>query len=264
VSRDARDAAALAFDLGDQEGLNAQAVESRAKARAFLTRGEIDSTEGEKVKVRKRYRAKTLEWLMCLNNALAGTTGYNMEAWRQSPLAGPLPSPERWPTLVLNVDQGSDGYAAQWFLRYGADLCVLFLRDDSHRKWNNARLALHDAGVWGVVTLTCAALNGDHAPWEEARWFAAGREAIVTYMALTTPRECPLFCSLWRRLLRDRGQEDQMGREELEQEIWAALPEAWTRSARRWAPCAGFTTSTRWIASTHTGPPGTSEICTSA
>lgn len=66
-----------------------------------------------------------------------------------------------WDVLVLNIDQGSDGWSAQYFLRYGLCACVLVLIDPAHRSWKNSKLALQDAGLWGVVTVTIACLNGD-------------------------------------------------------------------------------------------------------
>lgn len=56
------------------------------------------------------------------------------------------------PVLTLHIDQGSDGWCAQYFLRSIGIVMVTF-PDDSHRRWNNAQTALKDRVVRASVGL---------------------------------------------------------------------------------------------------------------
>jgi hypothetical protein len=49
--------------------------------------------------------------------------------------------------MTLCIDQGSDGWAAKNFLIHKG-VCLTVLADDSHRKWNNATLALKAFTQW--------------------------------------------------------------------------------------------------------------------
>ena len=57
-----------------------------------------------------------------------------------------------WPSLTLQIDQGSDGWCAQNFLRH-MRLCVAVLPDDNHRRWNDVMLAIKAAPSMHIVLL---------------------------------------------------------------------------------------------------------------
>ena len=42
-----------------------------------------------------------------------------------------------------------------------------FLFDPSHRVWNDAQLALKDAGLMGLCLLLIVVINLDHGPWKD-------------------------------------------------------------------------------------------------
>ena len=42
-------------------------------------------------------------------------------------------------TLILHADEGSPGYAMNWYLGYSADLRFVPRRDIHHRSWNDVK-----------------------------------------------------------------------------------------------------------------------------
>ena len=58
----------------------------------------------------------------------------------------------------------SPNFAGGLFLLYKAKLRLLVVRDIFHGEWNDAILALKDAGLWSKVTLAPVALNLPYGP----------------------------------------------------------------------------------------------------
>ena len=219
---DLRTAATMALELGDAEELKLAGSAWRARAQRFMSRDPGTKTDEVEKKV---YRKKAYSFLLGLNNILESSTGRTLDFWRLSADLGLRPHPAQWPSLVINADQGSDGFAATWFLR-SRNVCFLFARDESHRSWNNAKLALQGSGLWGYVLLTIAMMSGDHGPFDEARFYQTARESCQAYVKVSSPTDDPIFCSLRSHLVNDMGMQDQLGDLALDDELWVAISEA--------------------------------------
>lgn len=238
---DARGSACVAIEDGDAEKIAEERESWHAMASSFLApSGAGEEVEEPEKKFKKTYRQKTYEYLISLHNALACSVGRGLEHWRLAADASQRPHPREWDVLVLSADQGSDGYAAQFFMRYHAQMVVLFNRDDNHRRWNDCKLGIKDCGLWGLVILVAAALNGDHAPFGEAKWWQSGKEKIAEYMSLTSPHECPLFCALRGRIVQDRGLQGSEGEAGFDDALFSSLSEAWHRKTEKVGLCRWF------------------------
>ena len=80
VLRDTRSAAAVALELGDEQMVREQKESWRKRAHAYL-RAAAEEKGEDQVKTRRRYRVKTLEWLLAANHSLEVMTGLTFEAF---------------------------------------------------------------------------------------------------------------------------------------------------------------------------------------
>ena len=127
----------IALEEGDAAALAAAEQEWRSAAHRYMA--AASHVDDPRAKVRQRHRVKAYEWLLCVSQCLQGICGKTPESYRLHEDPAKRGSPRDWPVLVINADQGSDGYAAHWFLK-SQRLPLLFARDDPHRRWNDARL----------------------------------------------------------------------------------------------------------------------------
>ena len=207
-------------------------------ARSFLSgRKRVGIAASDKAP--KKHRLKALQWLVATNNMLAVTTGQSYDDFRLCENEAERGDPSGWKTLTLLIDQGSDGWAAGWFLKF-CRVCVNILRDPSHRMWNNCKLALVDAGLWPFVQILCIVIGADCGPWDDAAWFQKGKEAVELYLQLAEPGDCPLFAELIGFMLRDRQEEHRQGEAGIAEEIWESLKEVWQKKNAR-------VPTTRWF-----------------
>ncbi len=86
---------------------------------------------------------------------------------------------------------------------------------------------LQDSELWNLVLLGTCVLNSDQAPWDDAKWYSAGRTAAEDYMQVMTPTTCPVFCELLPRILRDNGSENCECDDEAVLQAWHMVREAW-------------------------------------
>ena len=82
---------------------------------------------------------------------------------RCSHLYNIYPAPAISYIYKVAIDQGSDGWSACNFLQWKL-CCLLLIADPSHRCWNDAQLALGDAGMTSICMLCIIVLNLDHGP----------------------------------------------------------------------------------------------------
>lgn len=82
---------------------------------------------------------------------------------------------------------------------------LIFLRDPSHREWNDCRSALKQSGFWATILETTLTFNLPYGPWDSASWFKAAQEAARLYVAITRQRPDPLLELLQPRIAADRG-----------------------------------------------------------
>jgi hypothetical protein len=75
--------------------------------------------------------------------------------------------------------------------------------------------------------------NADHGPFEDARWLQTAREAVQSYIALSSPSDCPLFAELAPHIARDKGEAESVWNEGALNDVWASLPDAVQRKSEK-------------------------------
>ena len=96
------------------------------------------------------------------------------------------------PTLVFTGDEGSPAYSMIWFLVYWQGVRLLPVRDWFHRRWNDCKNSVSDAGPWYVVQLAATPFNFNFGPWEGCAWFARIKVMAQSLMQSLTPSN-PLY-----------------------------------------------------------------------
>ena len=92
---------------------------------------------------------------------------------------------------------------------------------------------MQDCGAWVVVLLVCAINNADHAPWDDARWFAAGRKAVDTDRKISIPEYCCAFVELLPLVCMDMNLTGSTLDSELAQEISDSLADVYAVNAEK-------------------------------
>lgn len=106
--------------------------------------------------------------------------------------SGETLDPFKWPYLGVSCDQGSDGMACSFFLRWSTPLCIDFYWDPSHGVWRDQDAAIKVAGLRSFAYLMAAVYNMQHSPWDSAARFAQMRQSTDEYIK-TMVRDCPLL-----------------------------------------------------------------------
>ena len=194
----------------------------RAAAAKWMGKRKRDTAGDDNMA--KVYRKKTLQWLACLENVLSKITGAGLLQYQpQVPC-----SPASWPYLCIHADQGSDGFAGGFFLRYKLKLNCDFWPDPSHQWWRDIINSWTALG-WGPwVRLMTVCFNLCHGPWEDGARYFQLQLSTSEYLQHQDPRSCPLFNALFQDLLQDFGMEDLQGCHDVEQTLWHRLSEHWT------------------------------------
>ena len=141
----------------------------------------------------------------------------------------------------MSMDEGSSNYAAVWYLMYKERINILLTPDPNHRTWNDARLALVSAGLWGHVLLASVTCRFGYCPWDEGTGLQQLRTSMEECMAVGNPHD-PIFQHMLPHLLRDWGWESNAHEDGLLEEAWAALGESQCFKAKGPRP-----KSTRWF-----------------
>jgi hypothetical protein len=87
-----------------------------------------------------------------------------------------------------------------------------------------------ESGIWPIIMISACVMNADHAPWDDAKWYSAGRVAVESYLSISDPNFCPVFAELGPRILADMGEGGFVAEEAL-QRAWASLSDAWQHKA---------------------------------
>jgi hypothetical protein len=88
---------------------------------------------------------------------------------------------------------------------------VIFIKDPSHREWNDVKEALKQAGMWQLVLETTFTWNQPYGPWEGASWFKSHQEAFRQVTMIGKGTQCPVLQFLADRIAADRGQVRALG-----------------------------------------------------
>ena len=105
--------------------------------------------------------------------------------------------------LILNLDEGSSGFAMSWFTSFKLKLRFAFIRDPFHREWNDVKGALSDNGVWWCVLLSSMLFNLPFGPWEGGAWWQKSCGAAEAYVARATFAS-PVFSALYDSICWDQ------------------------------------------------------------
>ena len=154
----------MAFQHGtveEQEVVKATWKELAAK---FFT------AASENNKPNQYHRTKVFEWLCATEHELKVATG---SGWGQFkvPSENKPPAAER-KSVTVTVDQGADGWSALQYLAASGHNIVP-INGPSHRVWNDAQLAMQDAGLQTKLLASTIILNADGGPWHTSRWWQA-------------------------------------------------------------------------------------------
>lgn len=242
VAKDYVNSARLALDTGTKQDIEAERREWHGAAMSFWAK-RGDTCEGERRK-KKPARIKSYAWLCSVEHQLRICTGieglmkFQIVAEAGSPLP---PCPDRWAGVTINLDQGSDGWAALNFASYALHLNVLGLKDPAHRCWNDCCLAMKVCGVWPLMLAFIVVASCDHGPWQDSRWYTESVEAARTYEQLAGPGGCPIFEQLFPKICRDKGLSSEGASEELKADIFGDIRAAFAKKLPKVA-------SSRWFA----------------
>ena len=220
VNDDYMGEASLAILDGDTEAVE----ESK---RAWARTSEAWTEGGEAKPERKRQRTKAYQWLLAMEAVLQQYTGSGISRYivhREEERR--LPNPMDWPWLGVSLDRGPDSWAAKQFAKYFLHVNWEEFPDQSHDNWNDVRGALRETGLWTHVLVMILALNLSHAPYSEGKWHDKLTAAFLEYHTLASARD-PIFVWLLPRILSDRGQLHRLCENNIAQEVWDSLPEAW-------------------------------------
>jgi hypothetical protein len=74
--------------------------------------------------------------------------------------------------------------------------------------------------------------NADHAPWDDARWYQAAKEAVTSYTRDADPMNDPLFTEMLPQVLGDRGEQGPVDKAEA-QKLFHELSDVWDNKAQK-------------------------------
>ena len=136
-------------------------------------------------------------------------------------------------TLVLHLDEGSQGFAMSWLVTFFLRLRFIFMRDPHHREWNDVRGALSDENVWWVILLSTMVFNLAYGPWESGSWWEKLQGSAVGY-GQRANWTSPLFSALYESICKDWGMEPS-GTKEHRQQVFesSAFGECFSRTGSK-------------------------------
>lgn len=183
---------ALADAWGDQKEQEECKSEWVNRARDWLRKRRREETEEAVVKPPKKQRKKAAAWLACADQVLAKSCGTGLDFYRVAPASILTEDPWLWAHLTITPDQGPDGLAALYYLRYGQSMNVDVIYDLNHGVWRDQDLATKEIGQTSWTHLMVVCYNLLHSPWGSEARFCALREATEEYMR-TADERCPLY-----------------------------------------------------------------------
>lgn len=234
--------ARLVLEAGKKQDIETERKDWRGAALSFWAK-RGDAGEGD-TKKKKPARIKSYTWLCAVEHQLRICTGIDGRMTFQiiDEAGSPLPRcPSRWPGLTINLDQGSDGWAALNFANNALHLNILGLKDPAHRCWNDCCQAMKVSGVWPLILAFIVIASCDHGPWQDARWCTGSVEAARTYEQIVGAGSCPIFEQLFPKICRDKGLASEGASEELKADIFGDIRAAFAKKPPKVA-------SSRWFA----------------
>lgn len=229
VMRDYMSDTTVALEGGSRQQRQEAGEAWKVRARAWLKRQREEETHSAKQPARKKHRTKAYHWLVCLDSSLqkatstAGLAHFLVEASEER-----RPCPWTWPQLTIVPDRGSDGMAAVQFLLYNDSVRgnIVHVPDPNHDCWNDVRTVAKSIGLGGFLVAKTICLNYRHGPWQDARFYTAGQQAVDEYMSICSPHTCPVFQVYFMRLAAEYDMEDFRAQEDFEELVWSRFREA--------------------------------------
>lgn len=108
------------------------------------------------------------------------------------------------PCLCLNIDEGSKGFSAVWFLCAGMRGRILWLRDPSHRAWRDFDLTVTHLGWKSTILEGLFCNNLRFAPWMSESFWAQIKETLEKWIEQDTVDD-EIFVALYSKICQDKG-----------------------------------------------------------
>lgn len=148
---------ALAEAWGDQAEQQYCKSEWVNRARNWIRKRRCEETEEAASKTPKKQRKKTAAWLACVDQVLSKSCGTGLDFYRVHPEQILTRDHWSWPRFTVTPDQGPDGLAALYYLRYSQAINVDVIYDMSHGVWRDQELATKEIGQtsWTHLMVVC-------------------------------------------------------------------------------------------------------------
>ena len=182
----------LHTELFDEAGAAAPAAKGKAKAKPKAKRRRPKPPD----------RLAAQDYIRALDNSLQKCTGKGLSRFQCTEEEDVFGA--HAPVLTLTIDQGSDGWAAVWWLCYSAMLRLVFVMDPFHREHNDVLDGVKAAGAWSCVLLSGMTHNINYGPWEGHAWFHKLLEGLQHYLSFADHHD-PLFVALYELICGDLG-----------------------------------------------------------
>eukprot|EP00971_Amphidinium_carterae_P349829 6491249-Amphidinium_carterae.3 len=149
--------------------------------------------------------------------------------------------------LVMVGDESSVNLSLFHWMASVGEVNTVFIRDVAHRSWNDAKLGIVSAGLWGDFLELMTIMFTLQGPWLSAAWFTEMQEAAEIHMSRAN-ENCPWFQSCADELVLELGAECKADphTEEGRKEVWEKLKERTCLDRR--GQCV---TTTRWFQWVH-------------
>ena len=128
-----------------------------------------------------------------------------------------------------------------------ADVKAWYIRDQAHRSWNDCKLAIQGAGLWGDFLEIMTIMGTLQGPWLSAGWYYQQLEAAKMHLSASS-HQCPFFMACYDELAAELGKDSQveLHSDEGMKLIWQRLQSSGCLDNR-----GQRTTTTRWFQWVH-------------
>lgn len=142
--------------------------------------------------------------------------------YREEEGTSPWSSWRSWPHLNITIDQGSDGLAAQWYLRHMGMNCTVWC-DWSHGAWNDVKSMLRERDLWGWWILMMVTYNVPHGPYNDDQRYGQVMEAWEDCKRHFNHNDCVLFQEYAPAMMTDTADSDGSGETPSLESLWASM-----------------------------------------
>ena len=119
-----------------------------------------------------------------------------VQRWEVPRYSGPRPM------LCFNLDQGSQGYSAMWYMFSELRVTGGWLDDPFHRAYNDWKDSVQQCGWWGIVLEYLIVANLPRGPWQSEAFFQKLVEGADMYLKSADAHD-PLFRLMYPAICSD-------------------------------------------------------------